>query len=161
MQQYWVEKGIKNYVTRNHAQFAERFIRTNKNMLYKRIDSLKAMNIVDPQWVKYNEEILKSYNDKQVHSPTKMTPADASKPANTIDVKNNLELRAKHNIKYPPLSVGDTVHILRKKKVNEKERTSNFDSKYHIVSAITEQFGQTNYTVEGRQYIRGEVFKIG
>jgi hypothetical protein len=40
MQQYWAEKKIKNYVTRNHAQFAERFIRTYKNMLYKRIDSL-------------------------------------------------------------------------------------------------------------------------
>jgi hypothetical protein len=161
MQQYWVEKGIKNYVTRNHAQFAERFIRTYKNMLYKRIDSLKAMNIVDPQWVKYNAEILKAYNDKQVHSSTKMTPAEASKPANTIDVKNNLELRAKHNRKYPPLSVGDTVQILRKKKVNDNERTTNFDSKYHLVSAITEQFGQKYYTVEGRQYIRREVFKIG
>jgi hypothetical protein len=161
MQAYWVEQVIKNYITRNHAQFAERFIRTYKNMLYKRIDSLKAMNIVDPQWEKYNEEILKTYNDKQVHSSTKMTPKDAAKPTNTIDVKNNLELRAKHNRKYPPLSVGDTVHILRKKKINEKEITSNFDDKYHTVSAITEQYGQKYYTVEGRDYIRGEVFKIG
>jgi hypothetical protein len=130
-------------------------------MLYKRIDSLKAMNIVDPQWEKYNEEILKTYNDKQVHSSTKMTPKDAAKPTNTIDVKNNLELRAKHNRKYPPLKVGDTVHILRKKKINEKERTSNFDEKYHLVSAVTEELGQKYYTVEGRQYIRGEVSKVG
>jgi hypothetical protein len=90
-----------------------------------------------------------------------MTPKDAAKPTNTIDVKNNLELRAKHNRKYPPLSVGDTVHILRKKEVNEKERTSNFDEKYHLVLAITEELGQKYYTVEGRQYIRGEVFKVG
>jgi hypothetical protein len=161
MQAYWVQQGIKSYITRNHAQFSERFIRTYKNMLYKRIDSLKAMNIVDPQWEKYNEEILYTYNHKQVHSSTKMTPKDAAMPTNTIDVKNNLELRAKHNRKYPPLSVGDTVHILRKKKINEKERTSNFDEKYHLVSAITEELGQKYYTVEGRQYIRGEVFKVG
>ncbi len=29
---------IKHYVTRNHAAFAEIFIRTLKDMLYKRID---------------------------------------------------------------------------------------------------------------------------
>jgi uncharacterized protein (UPF0305 family) len=161
MQQHWREQGIKSYITRNHAQFAERFIRTYKNMLYKRIDSIKSENGENPQWEQYNEEILKTYNSKLTHSSTKMTPAEATKPRNTIDVKNNLELRAKHNRKYPPLSVGDTVHILRKKKVNEKERTSNFDDKYHLVSAVTEQFGQKYYTVEGRQYIRGEVFKIG
>jgi hypothetical protein len=161
LQQHWREQGIKSYITRNHAQFAERFIRTYKNMLYKRIDSIKSENGENPQWEQYNEEILKTYNSKLTHSSTKMTPEEATKATNTIDVKNNLELRAKHNRKYPPLSVGDAVHILRKKKVNEKERTSNFDTKYHVVSAVTEQFGQKYYTVEGRQYIRGEVFKIG
>ena len=40
--EYLEEQGIKQYITRNHAQFAERFIRTYKGMLYKKIDSVKA-----------------------------------------------------------------------------------------------------------------------
>jgi hypothetical protein len=36
---YIEEQGIKQYITRNHAQFAECFIRIYKGMLYKRMDS--------------------------------------------------------------------------------------------------------------------------
>ena len=38
MTEYYIQNKIKHYVTRNHAAFAERFIRTFKDMLYKRID---------------------------------------------------------------------------------------------------------------------------
>jgi hypothetical protein len=49
LNEYYEEEGIKHYITRKHAAFAERFIRTYKALLYKRIDSVTAMNIVDPQ----------------------------------------------------------------------------------------------------------------
>ena len=39
------ENNIKHYVTRNHAAFAERFIRTFKDMLYKRIDGVVVRRI--------------------------------------------------------------------------------------------------------------------
>ena len=55
-----------------------------------------------------------------------MTPVNAAKQTNELDVKSNLELRAKNNRRYPPLNVGDSVKILRKKRVNEKERNSFF-----------------------------------
>ena len=42
---YLKEHNIKHYITRNHAQFAERFIRTYKAMLYKRIDSKKREEV--------------------------------------------------------------------------------------------------------------------
>ena len=46
------------YITRNHAQFAERFIRTYKGMLYERIDSVRAEERErDPQWNEYNWDI--------------------------------------------------------------------------------------------------------
>ena len=51
-----------------------------------------------------------------------MTPNDATKPHNRIDAKVNMELKAKHNRKYPELSVGDKVRIFEKRKVGDKER---------------------------------------
>ena len=126
---YLEEQGIKQYITRNHAQFAERFIRTYKGMLYKRIDSINAekdeRGVKDPQWDSYNFQILLTHNNFLVHSATTMTPQNAAKASNAIDVKTNLELKASHNRKYPALAVGEKVLIRRKKIPGEKERTSN------------------------------------
>jgi hypothetical protein len=103
-----------------------------------------------------------------------MTPTEAGRPASEIDVKanldkvelaqprlRNLELRAKHHRKYPPLNVGDTVKIMRKKKVNEKERSSFFSDGNFTVEAIAEALGQKYYKVGTRDYLRAELLKIG
>jgi hypothetical protein len=175
---YLEEHGIKQYITRNHAQFAERFIRTYKSMLYKRVDSEKRHEVETgkpkpkpkegeeeeeeeeyPPWESFNFQILMTYNNLQVHSSTKMTPLQASKDSSQVDVKNNLELRAIKNRRYPPLNVGDGVLIRRKKKVGEKERTSIWgDTEYKVVS-IDEEYGQKYYTLDkdSRQYTRGEL----
>jgi hypothetical protein len=159
-------------------------------MLYKRIDSAKRDEVQgvedpkerpkpepkpegeeeeeeededpDPQWHTFNHQILITYNNFQVHSATKMTPKQAIKNSSQIDVKNNLELKATHNRRYPPLAVGDTVLIRRKKGTGEKERTSNWGDDHHKVASIDEEFGQKYYTLdhEDRQYTRGEVLKI-
>ena len=90
-----------------------------------------------------------------------MTPKEAAKPSSQIDVKNNLELRATHNRRYPPLAVGDAVLIRRKKLVGEKERTSNWGEEPYKVVSIDEAFGQKYYTLdhEDRQDTRGELLK--
>jgi hypothetical protein len=193
---YLKEQGIKQYITRNHAQFAERFIRTYKGMLYKRMDSAmrdevqgikpkekpkekpkakaKAKSKAKPeeeeeeeenpnlQWETLNEQILLTYNNSQVHSTIKMTPLQAIRDSNQIDVKNNIEIKANKNRRYPPLEVGDSVKIRRKKKVNEKERTSNWGDEEYKVISIEREFGQKYYTLdkEKRQYTRGEVLKV-
>jgi hypothetical protein len=91
-----------------------------------------------------------------------MTPLQAIKDSNQIDVKNNIELKANHNRRYPPLEVGDSVKIRRKKKVNEKERTSNWGDESYKVISMDRKFGQKYYTLdkEKRQYTRGEVLKV-
>ncbi len=54
IQTYFRENKINHYVTRHHAAFGERFIRTFKNMLYKRIDNdIKADVYINPQWIDY------------------------------------------------------------------------------------------------------------
>jgi hypothetical protein len=129
-------------------------------MLYKRIDGSKETKVEDPQWTDYNYHVLLTYNNKLVHSSTKMTPLNAIKKTNEVDVKTNLELRAKKNRKYPALNIGDQVKIARKKKVNEKERTSFWSAISYPVESISEEFGQKYYTVDSKQYIRAEILKV-
>ena len=47
MQKYFKDNNISHVITRSHAWFAERFIRTFKDMLYKRVEASKDENI---QW---------------------------------------------------------------------------------------------------------------
>ena len=101
---YFEEEKIKHYITRKHAAFAERFIRTFKGMLYKRIDSTKNKKTeTDPQWIDYVYQVMLTYNNKSVHSSTRKIPADAMKDTHQVDVKANLEIRAMKNRKYPHL----------------------------------------------------------
>jgi hypothetical protein len=160
---YFNKECIKHYITRNHAAFAERFIRTYKALLYKRIDSINNNNIIDPQWKDYNYQILLTYYNKPIHSSTQLIPADAMQDSNEADVKANMESRAKHKRNYPPLNVDDSVKLLRKSKVNEQEGTSCWSEETYKVSAINEEFGQQYYKLSGidyRDYSRGELLNI-
>jgi hypothetical protein len=123
MTAYYGQHNITHYSTRTHAAVAERFIRTYDVLLYKRIDSIKATNIEDPEWTDYNYQVLLTYNNKFMHSSTQMKPADAAKTTNEVDVKVNQELRAKNNRNDPPLDVDDNVKRITKKKVNGKRET--------------------------------------
>ena len=52
LQEYYEEQEIKHYITRKHAAFAERFIRTFKAMLYARVDQGKVKT-ENPPWHDY------------------------------------------------------------------------------------------------------------
>jgi hypothetical protein len=161
IREYYKEKNIKHYITRKHAAFAERFIRTFKAMLYKRIDEAKV-KAENPQWQDYIYQVLLTYNNKLKHSSTGKTPDDARKDTHQVDVKANLEIRALKNRKYPALAVGDKVKIMRKKKINEKDRTSNWSNESYEVLSMADSFGQMYYTVAGqdRDYTRAEILKV-
>ena len=70
------EKSIEPLITRGHAPYAKRAIRTIKSMIYKRIEKQP-----DAKW--YSAEILSNalvtYNYKTKHDVTNMTPAEANK----------------------------------------------------------------------------------
>ena len=60
MQKYFKDNNISHVITRSHAWFAERFIRTFKDMLYKRVEASKDENI---QWTNLIYPILLTYNN--------------------------------------------------------------------------------------------------
>ena len=64
--------------------------------------------------------VLAEYNTTK-HRITGLSPTDARKPSNDADAKAGMELAAKSGIKFPPLRVGDTVRMLKKKKIGLKE----------------------------------------
>ena len=62
-----------------------------------------------------------------VHSSIKMTPYEAIKPSNAIDVtKTNIELQASFTIKYPEREIGSNVKIYTKKTLGQQERAGRF-----------------------------------
>ena len=159
IQDYLKEKNIKHIISRGHAWFAERAVRSFKDALYKRIDNTKNEN---PQWTDFIYEILLSYNNKLKHSSTKFTPNEARNQKNELNVKLNLTLHKKHTRTYPILEIGSKVKIYRKKRTGEKERTSNWSENIYEVEKISQSLGQTFFKLNGidRQYTRNELLKI-
>ena len=126
-QTYLRESNIHHHRTRGHANFVERFIRTFKKMMYDRIEAdEKERGKTNIQWIDYVFELLLTHNNKMVHSAHNMTPKEARKPSNEMNVKLNMSMNAKRNRTYPEVSEGDKVNILRKKGVGEKGRKSTW-----------------------------------
>ena len=158
MKKYFEENDIKHIITRSHAHIAERAIRTFKDSLYKRIDHAKDDKT---QWVDLVFEILLTYNNKLVHSTTGMTPDDARKKKNELDVWTNTFIKSRQNRRYPNLEKGDKVKILRKKGITEKERTSVWSENSYEVEDIFESKGQTFYKISnGMDHTRHELLKV-
>ena len=79
--EYLEGEKIEIHRTRGHPAFAERFIRTYKDMLLKRVEADEKKGKANIQWTDYILfEILFTYNKKNVHSTTKFTPSEAKKP---------------------------------------------------------------------------------
>jgi hypothetical protein len=127
------ENNIEHITTLAHANFAERFIRTLKNMINDRVE------ITNNDWVKFVPNVLKQYNNTE-HRTTKLKPVDAVKDENVSVVKSNILDHAKKTRMYEDLHVGDMVRILKKKdKYGKlKEHVSNWsDEKYKITDIST------------------------
>jgi len=156
LQKYLEDNDILHIATRGSAAVAEVSIKTFKNMLYKRIGDDK-----NKQWTEFVYPILLTYNNKLVHSSSKMTPANARKKENSLDVKLNLEATAKHGRKYKEIKVGDFVKIFKKKKKGMKAQQSYWSEDKHEIISIEESLGMKFYKVANeRPLLRHEILKI-
>lgn len=147
LQDYFKEHKIDHIVTRGHAAFAERGIRTIKNLIYKRLEKNKEAHWFD---VKILSNALVTYNYKMVNSVTKMTPENARQPKNKLEVKMNLNLKRKRNRLYPEIKEGDKVRVYTKKKNFQKERVPVWSENLFTVDKIEEKNNQSFYYLSGR-----------
>jgi hypothetical protein len=156
------DASIQHIASPMGAHFVERFNRTFKSMMHKRIEYLKTKDKeIVIQWTDLIPQILATYNNKNKHTATGFTPSEAKKPSNEIDVKTSLELKAKTGKQFPPIEIGDKVKVLRKKKLGEKEHIGNLRKGNLEVVGISENFSQKFYKLsDGREYIRSDIVKI-
>ena len=150
IQKYLKDNDIRHIVTRSHAAVAERTIRTVKAMIDKRIESAKKRDNQNKRWIDVLYPALLTYNVKNKHSATNMTPKDAMIPANQLQVKANLEMKRKHTRIYPDINVGDYVKVYNKKDKYDKERIPVWSRDKFKVESINDSMGQNFYKVEGR-----------
>ena len=101
-----------------------------------------------------------TYNNKNEHSATEMTPAEARKDDKQLDVKLNLELKAKTDRKYPELKIGDEVKIILKYNKMKKEHEPLYSDMKYKIEKIDEKKGLPFYYVNGRMRLRNELLKV-
>ena len=159
--EYLEKEKIEIHRTRGHPAFAERFIRTYKDMLFKRVENDENKGKQNIQWIDFNLEILLTYNNKNVSSATKMTPIEAQKKKNEFVVKLNISMQAKRSRVYPEIEVGDDVKVMRKKGISEKEKTSHWVKTPQTVRKIEKKVGQNYYFLgnDTRGYLH-ELLKV-
>ena len=161
VQKYFKDNNIQHIITRGHANVAERAIRTIKQLMYRRIDAKKSNDI---QWTDPSilANSLVTYNYIMKSRTHNMTPNEARKSKNIIDIKMSLEINGIKKRKYPDISVGDSVRIYTKKPNFSKERVPVWSINTYIVEKIEEQHGQDFYYVSGRDkpLLRHEILLI-
>ena len=158
VQDFFNSEGINHIVTKTHANVAERFIRTMKNKIHDRV----RFNM---KWTDALTQALKQYNSTS-HSSTRMTPSEAHKDDNEINVKVNLKLREKNKRKYPRIVENDKVKVFQKKRGNytdRKEYVSRWSNNLFKVEKIEyDIMGNKTYKLEGltKPYLRHEVLLV-
>ena len=153
IQAYFKENNIRHLITSSHAPVAERSIRTIKEMIYPRVEKTQQ------EWNEVLYAVLLTYNNKLVSRITHMTPQQAMKPGNHVEVKMHLEMHRRTGRKYPEIHVGDSVKTFKKKDKLDKGHVSTWTPNYYRVDAISESMGQKFYKLSTlhRQYLRYEL----
>ena len=164
--------GIQHIIPTSSAHFVERLNRTLKYTISQKVKDAKTrkrlttkttpIDTTKIQWHELAPTVLAVCNNKHSHRITGLAPAAARKPSSETDAKISMEIAATRGRRYPPLAVGDTVRILRKKKqVGDKEWMSNFKEGDHKVASISENLGQKFYRLtDGREYLRADIVKM-
>ena len=143
------KEGVHLYLTKQSPMVVERFNRTFKKMIWTRLKASAGKS-----WKDFVDEVLVVYNYQMVSSVTDMTPAEARKPANTLQTKVNLEMHRHSTRKYPTIEVGDYVRTFyRKQTQQKKEHLTNWSDEKYQVESTSASFGQKYYHLESEKRI--------
>ena len=132
-------------------------------MMVKRLEHSGKTDWRDPAFL---DNICKVYNTRMTHHTIGITPNEATKPENHLDVRLKLEMSRKSNRKYPELKVGDKVRKYDKKKHYVKERISVWSKEIYTITSAEESFGQTLYKIAPKPkkdkefFMRSELLKL-
>jgi hypothetical protein len=146
---------IKHIQVMDKAHTVERFNRTLKENIYKR---LNAMGLDTDKWTSQLEAVVNKYNNTE-HSTTKLTPHDARKDGNKLTVSFNIWVKSKRERVYPELKVGDAVRVMLSKDSKTKGYMAKWSKDIYKVIVINEH----DYIVNNdrrKVYQRHELLKV-
>ena len=140
----WVDKGkefynkdvkeiIELYSTENEekSSVVERWIRTMKEKMWKYFTT-NSTNV----YINVLPDLVGDYNNTR-HSSIKMTPVEASKKKNELEVWRNLYPNHLDIINInPKFSIGDKVRISKKKKTFEKGYTTRWTEEVFTIVEV-------------------------
>ena len=147
---------IKSVQTSTHAHTVERFIRTFKDNLYRRLDALKQDK---KDWYRHIDNIIKKYNSTE-HSTIQIKPNEAGEKRNHLWVSWHLQNKAKSNRKYPDIKAGDMVRVHIKPKIGTKAHEPKWSSTRHKVIRIDGNSYLIDYLPKKKLFLRHELLKV-
>jgi len=148
---------IKHIISNSPPPFSERAVQEIKNMIYARLEGLE----IDKQnWIDILPAVLKKYNNR-IHGTTALSPIDARKPENQIEVYMNIRQKAKFKRKYPKLSPGSLVRTYIKPHTFKKGWNPSWSREVYKVISISPDGKQFLVNDNKRKvYNRWELLKI-
>ena len=148
---------IKHIISTSPPPFSERAVQEIKNMIFARLEGLE----IDKQnWTTILPAVLKKYNNR-VHGTTELSPIEARKPENQIQVYLNIRQKAQFKRRYPPLKISDQVRTYIKPHTFKKGWDSSWSKDVYKVIAITDDGKQFLVNDNKRKvYNRWELLKI-
>ena len=150
------ENSVKHVQTSTHAPTVERFIRTFKDNLYRRLDGL---NQDKSEWVKHIDNIIKKYNNTE-HNTIEIKPNEAVKKENHLWVNWHLQNNSKKDRKYPKISEGDMVRVNIKPTKFKKEHDPNWSSTRHKVVDVRGNSYYIPSINKSKLFLRHEILKV-
>ena len=151
------EHKIKHIQTSTHAATAERFIRTFKDNLYRR---LHALNQDKSKWIEHVDNIIKKYNNTE-HNVIQIKPVEATKKENCLWVVWHLQNNVKRNRKYPDVSVDDMVRVnIKPKHGITKGHDKKWSSDKYKVLRVDGNNYLLNHPTRRKIFLRHEILKV-
>ena len=147
---------IKYVQTTTHAHTVERFIRTFKMNLYRRLDALKQTK---KDWYRHIGPIIEKYNSTE-HSTIQIKPKEAGEKRNHLWVSWHLQNASKKNRKYPDIKPGDMVRVQIKPKIGTKAHEPKWSSTRHKVIRIDGNSYLIDYLPKKKLFLRHELLKV-
>ena len=148
---------INHIISNTPPPFSERAVQEIKNMIFARLEGLE----IDKQnWTDVLPAVLKKYNNR-IHGTIEMSPIDARKPDNQIQVYMNIRQKAQFKRKYPKLNLSDQVRTYIKPHTFKKGYQSSWSREVYKIIYISPDGKEFLVNDNKRKiYNRWELLKI-
>ena len=148
---------INHIISNTPPPFSERAVQEIKNMIFARLEGLE----IDKQnWTDVLPAVLKKYNNR-IHGTIEMTPIEARKPENQIQVFFNIRQKAQFKRKYPDLKMSDQVRTYIKPHTFKKGWDTSWSKEIYKIIHISADGKQFLVNDNKRKvYNRHELLKI-